>query len=191
MLTVGIDEVGRGCWAGPVVAGAVIMPADFDPQAIHAWRLADSKLLTKRQREAADAEIRQIALAVGLGWVDAPTIDRIGLTMAVRWAMEAALQQIKLSYDEIIIDGNYNFLAGNPKCKSVIKADNDVPAVSAASIVAKVARDRFMADKALVHPGYGFERHVGYGTVFHQEMLKLNGLTVLHRRSFKPVQALL
>ena len=190
-MIVGIDEVGRGCWAGPVVAGAVLLPADFDAATPAAWRLSDSKLLNKRQREAADLGVRQIALAIGLGWVDAATIDRVGITTAVKWAMERALEQISLVYDEVIIDGNYNFLSEHAKTQALIKADASVPAVSAASIVAKVARDNYMAEMAANYPGYGFEKHVGYGTALHLERLKLHGVSQLHRRSFKPVRALL
>jgi ribonuclease HII len=191
MIIVGIDEVGRGCWAGPVVAGAVILPGDFDVSVLTDWKLGDSKLLNKRQRQAADKGIRQIAVAIGLGWVDAATIDRVGLTTAVKWAMERALEQIVQAYDEIIIDGSLNFLADNPKATAIIKADASVAAVSAASIVAKVARDKYMAEMTANYPDYGFEKHVGYGTALHLERLKLHGVSNLHRQSFKPIQALL
>jgi ribonuclease HII len=183
MVIVGIDEVGRGCWAGPVVAGAVILNEPI-------IGLKDSKLLSKKQREKLAAEIQLSALAIGVGWVEPSKVDEIGLTAAVGLAMRRALEQISLTYDEIIIDGNFNFLAGHPKAKAVIKADNTVPAVSAASIVAKVARDNYMAGIAADYPDYGFERHVGYGTALHLERLKLHGVSDLHRRSFKPIQAL-
>jgi ribonuclease HII len=183
MVIVGIDEVGRGCWAGPVVAGAVILNEPI-------IGLKDSKLLSKKQREKLAAEIQLSALAIGVGWVEPSKVDEIGLTAAVGLAMRRALEQISLIYDEIIIDGNFNFLAGNPKAKAVIKADNTVPAVSAASIVAKVARDKYMAGIAADYPDYGFERHVGYGTALHLERLKLHGVSDLHRRSFKPIQVL-
>lgn len=190
-MIVGIDEVGRGCWAGPVVAGAVILPAEFNIAVLTDWKLGDSKLLNKRQRETANVGIRQIAVSVGLGWVDAATIDRVGISMAVKMAMQQALEQISTTYNEIIIDGNLNFLAENPRARAVIKADNSVPAVSAASIVAKVARDRYMAEIIANYPDYGFERHVGYGTALHHERLKQHGVSDLHRRSFKPIAALL
>lgn len=188
MRTVGIDEVGRGCWAGPVVAGAVVLPEDF----IHngKWKLADSKLLSRKQREMADMEIRKIALSIGLGWVDAAELDSIGLTSAVALAMRRALSQIK-NYDEVIIDGQINFLQELPKTRALIKADALIPAASAASIVAKVARDNFMTEAAERYPEYGFDRHVGYGTALHLEKMKLHGLTPLHRHSFKPVKAVI
>jgi ribonuclease HII len=183
MVVVGIDEVGRGCWAGPVVAGAVILA---EPIA----GLRDSKLLSKKQREALAIIIHDQALAVGLGWVDPATIDKQGLTKAVSLAMRQALAQITDAYDRVIIDGNYNFLPGNPKVQTIIKADDSVPAVSAASIVAKVARDKYMKEIAANYPDYGFERHVGYGTALHLQKLKLHGISNLHRRSFKPISAL-
>ena len=180
-MIVGIDEVGRGCWAGPVVAGAVLLSESI-------IGLKDSKKLSKKQREKLDAEIRISAVAFGLGWVPAEEIDKIGLTEAVRLAMQRAMEQITADYEQIIIDGDYNFLSGNPRSEAVIGADNTVPAVSAASIIAKVARDKYMADAALQFPGYGFEKHVGYGTAAHNLALKTLGLTNLHRRSFKPIQ---
>lgn len=181
-MTVGIDEVGRGCWAGPVVAGAVLLHSPIQG-------LRDSKKLTRLARERLDAEIRLRALAYGIGWVEPAEVDAWGLTEAVRVAMHRAFEAITGPYERIVIDGNHNFFADVPKSEAVIAADNIVPAVSAASIIAKVARDRFMADMSLQHPGYGFEKHVGYGTAAHRAAMKLQGLCDLHRRSFKPVQA--
>jgi ribonuclease HII len=184
MITVGIDEVGRGCWAGPVVAGAVILNAPI-------VGLKDSKLLSKKQREAFDVEIRANTHAIGLGWVEAEVIDQIGINAAVKLAMHKAMQQIQVVYDEIIVDGNINYFSENPKAHELIKADSLVPAVSAASIVAKVARDNFMAKVDLQDPGYGFAEHVGYGTAQHIKALKLKGLTIWHRKSYKPIKALI
>lgn len=213
MITVGIDEVGRGCWAGPLVAGAVVLPPRFRTKRGR-LQLRDSKLLTRAQREAWDDYIRRRALAIGLGWIWPQEIDRIGLTAAVRLAMKQALSQIVCAYDEIIIDGSINYLAntnvkgpsshtsrgeygqnGDVKgrtfhIRAVVKADNSVPAVSAAAIVAKVARDRYMSEAAETYPGYGFEQHVGYGTAAHIAGLKLLGACDIHRRSYKPIQAL-
>src|SRR4051812_33535867 len=134
MIIVGIDEVGRGCWAGPLVAGAVVLRRPIEG-------LTDFKLLKKKQREKLAAIIKQEAWAVGLGWVEPAFIDEFGLTAAVRSAMEQALEQISAEYDEIIIDGQLSFLSDYPKTRAVIKADLTIPSVSAASIVAKVARD--------------------------------------------------
>lgn len=184
MITVGIDEVGRGCWAGPVVAGAVILDKPIEG-------LKDSKKLSKKRREELTGIIKQDAKAIGLGWVPAEIIDKIGITKAVALAMQAALDQITAEYDEVIIDGHLNFLPDNLKTKAVVRADDTVPAVSAASIVAKVARDYYMAKIDEEVPGYEFGKHVGYGTALHLEKLKVNGVSKLHRRSFKPMKAMM
>jgi len=189
MLIVGMDEVGRGCLAGPVVAGAVILPEKFRRR--KSWLLKDSKLLTREQREIADQGIRSVALAIGIGWAEASIIDEKGLTYAVRLAMRQALEQITTDYQQIIIDGHYNFLSHDARSITLIKADSKVPAVSAASIVAKVARDNYMREVCSEYPDYGFDRHVGYGTRLHLERLKSHGVSALHRRSFLPVRSLL
>jgi len=183
-MLVGIDEVGRGCWAGPLVAGAVVLGGPISG-------LKDSKKLTKKQREALTLEIQATAVAVGLGWVWPAELDAVGMTQAVRLAMERALAAVNIDYDEVIIDGNINYFADNPKARAIIKADDSVPAVSAASIVAKVARDQYMANLSEQYAGYGFAQHVGYGTAAHAAALKLLGVSDIHRKSFKPIQALL
>lgn len=190
MMQVGIDEVGRGCWAGPLVAGAVILPANFCLEDCPV-ALRDSKKLSKRQREAAAAWIHEYALAVGLGWVWPADIDISGITTSVKRAMEQALTAIAADYDEVIIDGNINYLAGNSKAKAIVKADDSVPSASAASIVAKVARDNYMASLGEQYAGYGFDKHVGYGTAAHIAALKALGVSDIHRLSYKPIRALL
>lgn len=182
MITVGIDEVGRGCWAGPLVAGAVILR---EPIA----GLKDSKKLSKLQREKLTGVIKTEALAIGLGWVWPAELDEHGVTWAVKTAMHRALEEIKIPYDEVIIDGNINYFPEISKAKAVIKADDSVPAASAASIVAKVARDYYMAKIVEKYPGYGFEAHVGYGTAAHIAALKKLGVTNIHRKSYKPIKA--
>lgn len=184
MLVVGVDEVGRGCWAGPLVAGAVLLDQPIPG-------LKDSKQLTRRQREALDAQIRVAALGFGLGWVDPHELDEVGLTEAVRLAMHRAVAAITAPYDAIVVDGNYNFLADDPRSSCLIKADALVPAVSAASILAKVARDKYMAHAALQYADYGFEKHVGYGTAVHMAALLEFGVCDLHRRSFAPIRKIL
>lgn len=183
-MIIGVDEVGRGCWAGPVVAGAVLLSQEITG-------LKDSKKLTKRQREAFAERIVASKAQIGLGWVSPAEVDSLGLTRAVQLAMERAVLQISAPYEEVIIDGNLNFLAHLPKTRSLIKADDTVPAVSAASIVAKVARDNYMAGLAKQYPGYGFEAHVGYGTAAHLASLHKLGVSEVHRKSFKPIRALL
>lgn len=153
--------------------------------------LRDSKKLTKRQREVSAGWIHANALAVGLGWVSPREIDKVGIVRAVGMAMERALSQIPIQFDELIIDGNYNFFPLDPRARAVVKADGSVPCVSAASIVAKVARDDYMAEMAGKYGGYGFEKHVGYGTAAHVAALNNLGVTDLHRRSYKPIRTLL
>lgn len=179
----GIDEVGRGCWAGPLVVGAVILGKEITG-------LTDSKLLNKKSRLELDRQIRASAIFVGLGWVEPKEIDELGLTDSMKLAITRALKDAP-EVSQIVIDGNINYLVEDPKVITQIKADQMVPAVSAASIVAKVARDAYMEKVAKEHPNFGFESHVGYGTKVHREMLATHGVTSLHRLSYKPIQAIL
>ncbi|MEI7539485.1 MAG: ribonuclease HII [Candidatus Saccharibacteria bacterium] len=183
-MILGIDEVGRGPWAGPLVIGAVVLGgAVIDG-------LTDSKKLSKKQRDRLDVEIRAKAVGIGLGWVEAAVIDEIGLSQALILATKLAVEQITVPYHEIIIDGTVNFLAETSKGRYVTtmkKADLLVPSVSAASIVAKVARDNYMELQDEVYPGYGFKNHVGYGTAAHIAAINKLGVTPLHRLSFAPL----
>lgn len=183
-MILGIDEVGRGPWAGPLVVGAVVLGgAEIEG-------LTDSKKLTKKRREALYDMIYEKALGVGLGWVAAHKIDEIGLSAALCLATKRAVEEVQVPYHEIIIDGTINFLAGTGKGDYVTtlpKADLLVPSVSAASIVAKVARDRYMAKQDALYPGYGFAAHVGYGVARHRETIQKLGVTPLHRLSFAPL----
>ena len=168
LAILGIDEVGRGPWAGPLVVGACVL-GDAQIEG-----LTDSKKLTPKKREALAPIIREQA-AVGLGWISAEELDRIGLSQALCKAARAAVKQIKVPFHEIIIDGTVNFLRDTPLASHVQvlkKADLLVPEVSAASIVAKVARDEYMYQLAKKYPGYGFEKHVGYGTAAHKAALE-------------------
>ena len=187
MAILGIDEVGRGPWAGPLVVGACVLgDAQIDG-------LTDSKKLTAKKREALAPIIHEKA-AVGLGWVSAEELDKIGMTAALCKACREAVKQIHVPFHEIIIDGTINFLRDTPLASHVqvlTKADLLVPEVSAASIVAKVARDEYMYKLAEKYPGYGFEKHVGYGTAAHKKALEELGVCPEHRKSFKPITALL
>ena len=183
-MILGIDEVGRGPWAGPLVVGAVVLgTASIEG-------LTDSKKLTKKKREALDILIRRDAAGYGLGWVPAHEIDEIGLSAALRLATIRAVEQVKTPYHEIIIDGTINFLKETTKGQYVTtlaKADLLIQCVSAASIIAKVARDNYMASQDSVYPGYSFRSHVGYGTAAHRSSIDRLGVTPLHRLSFAPL----
>lgn len=197
-MILGIDEVGRGPWAGPLVIGAVILPPYFDanenPLKDQSWQfaLADSKKLSAKKREALSAEILEKAIFTGLGWVSAAEIDQIGLSESLKLATRRAIENLPLdSFSEIIIDGTVNFLKDTPlenKVSVLPKADAKIREVSAASIIAKVARDRYMIELAEKYPGYGFEKHVGYGTATHRAALESLGPCPEHRTSFRPVK---
>ena len=187
-VVVGIDEVGRGCWAGPLLAAAVILnPKQLDFNG-NKWKLLDSKKMSKLQRAVADVQIRKAALSYGIGWVTPSEIDQLGLTKATQLAMRRAIDKVDIPYSRVIIDGNYNYLSNIPMTEALIQADNTIPAVSAASIIAKVARDTYMTEQAALYPGYGFDKHVGYGTKRHIEALMEHGVTPIHRKSYKPIK---
>jgi len=177
-LICGIDEVGRGCLAGPLVAGAVVLPSS--------WRgsLRDSKLLSRPVREQLSGQIIRKSLGYGLGWVDNFEIDELGMTQAVTLAYERALEAMELDVSLIVIDGNYNYLSEYEIAQTLVKADQKVSCVAAASIIAKVARDEFMRKLCDKYPEYCFERNVGYATKIHQEAIRKFGLTDIHRKSF-------
>ncbi len=184
-MLLGIDEVGRGPWAGPLLVGAVILPKSPVIEG-----LTDSKKLSAKKRQKLSQEIKATALAYSLGWVSAEEIDNYGLGQALKTACIRAVEQINLPYEHIVIDGNINFLKDSryDKGVSVIKkADLLVPAVSAAAIVAKVARDNYMSQLALRHPEYHFSTNMGYGTKAHRQAIGRHGVTPFHRLSFKPL----
>ncbi len=180
MITLGIDEAGRGSWAGPLVVGAAILSHPVEG-------LKDSKLLTKIQRQKLYKQIIESS-DYGIGWVMPKDIDNLGLTKSTELAIRRALAQIKSHYDEIIIDGSINFIKDNPKARAVVKADNLFPAVSAASILAKVSRDEYMYKISKKYSNYGFEKHVGYGTSLHKLSIIKHGVCEHHRLSYKPIQ---
>ncbi|MBF1034751.1 MAG: ribonuclease HII [Candidatus Nanosynbacter sp.] len=194
-MILGIDEVGRGPYAGPLVIGACIL-GDWQNSENAEWieKLTDSKKLSAKRREELYVLIKEKALATATGWVSSAEIDEIGLSEALRLATRRAVKQIqktKVPFSEIIIDGTMNFLAGTKLEKYVStlkKGDFLVKEISAASILAKVERDKYMAELDAVYPEYGFGKHVGYGTAAHQKAMEEFGLTPEHRRSFRPVR---
>ena len=194
-MILGIDEVGRGPYAGPLVIGACIL-GDWQNSENAEWieKLTDSKKLSAKRREELYVLIKEKALAAATGWVSSAEIDEIGLSEALRLATRRAVEQIqqtKVPFSEIIIDGTMNFLVGTKLEKYVStlkKGDFLVKEISAASILAKVERDNYMAKLDAVYPKYGFGKHVGYGTAAHQKAMEEFGLTPEHRRSFRPVR---
>ena len=184
-LIAGVDEAGRGPLAGPVAAAAVIL----DPERPIAG-LADSKRLTPFQREALNLEIRDKALAFAVAFASVEEIDRINILQASLLAMQRAVENLGVTPQRVLVDGNR---CPRLACEveAIVRGDCSVPAISAASILAKVARDREMLVLDGAHPGYGFARHKGYPTREHLAALRELGPCVLHRRSFRPVRLLL
>ncbi len=186
MRIIGIDEVGRGSWAGPLLVVAARATATLPDG------LADSKTLSKSRRDLLFDEIK-LTCQLGEGWAEPEEIDSLGLTQATRIAVSRALIMLGPSFDnKIIMDGNYNYCPEeftNVQC--IVGADNIHPIVSAASIYAKVLRDRHMFRIAQLYPAYGFDKHVGYGTHLHELMLRVHGPTAIHRKSYSPVKKLL
>lgn len=184
----GIDEAGRGPWAGPVTAAAVILPPEAEVLAALEG-VRDSKTLSARQRAALVLQIEAVALAVGVGCVTAAEIDALRIVPATRLAMRRALDALALAPDALLIDGLRLPEVDLPQA-AFPRADVYALSVAAASIIAKEARDRWMVEVAEVeYPGYGFAQHKGYGTRAHREALNRLGVCPIHRRSFQPVAA--
>ncbi len=181
MKIVGIDEVGRGSWAGPLVIGAVILNKPI-------VGLKDSKLLTKTERLILYKKIIK-ANYYSTGWVWSWEIDKYGLSKSLFIGANRALKQFNIPYDQILIDGNYNFVK-RANCQTIIRGDIKIPEISAASIVAKVQRDNYMTLIDKIFYGYKFSSNVGYGTKYHQSALRSLGACQIHRYSFKPIKNL-
>lgn len=184
MLVAGVDEVGRGPWAGPVVAAAVILPDKCS------LVLTDSKKLTAAKREALAAQLSQQAL-VSIAEASVEEIDQLNIRQATLLAMRRALDGLPQQPELALIDGRDTLPDLPYPSQAVIKGDDKEPAISAASIVAKVYRDKLMLELAAEFPHYGWESNVGYGTTQHQAGLAEFGITPHHRKSFAPIQKLL
>ncbi len=180
---IGIDEVGRGAWAGPLLVVAARQCRDLPSE------VDDSKVLSRRKREDLIAAITAVC-DVGEGWVSSNEVDTYGLTNAMKLGVERALKAVGARPDEeIIMDGHINYCAPNfVNVQAIIDADATHAIVSAASIYAKVTRDAHMTKLAVEFPNYGFEAHVGYGTKRHSEALASLGVCIHHRRSYKPIK---
>lgn len=175
----GIDEVGRGCLAGPVVAGAVVLPRDWVPDG-----LRDSKLLDPDARERLAEEIRAGAVAWSVAAVSAELIDRLNILRATVLAALLAASRLSVRPDALLLDGGLPLPELGMPCRSMIDADRLCASVAAASVVAKVARDRFMVTMDARYPGYGFASHKGYSCPEHRAAIISLGASPLHRRSF-------
>lgn len=181
---IGVDEVGRGCLAGPVYACAVVFKSDFLSDVV-----TDSKLLSEKRRE----ELYDLILKehqVGIGSASVEEIDNLNILNAALLAMKRAVEALGVSSGHVLVDGNKKIpqLSKTFQQTTVVKGDLRVAPISAASIVAKVTRDRLLKDMAVTYPKYGFELHKGYSTVVHKEAIKLHGPLAVHRRTFAGVK---
>lgn len=174
----GIDEAGRGPLAGPVCAAAVILPPDCDIPGIN-----DSKKLSEKKREALFPVIQEKALAFGIGWATAEEIDRVNILQATFLAMARAVEALPAPADYALVDGNRMPPLPIPG-ETIVKGDATSASIAAASILAKVSRDRLLRRLDEEHPEYGFAKHKGYGTKAHYEAIRKYGLLPEHRRSF-------
>ncbi len=181
----GIDEVGRGCLAGPVVAGAVILPSDWTPAG-----LRDSKLLKPEERERLDAEIRANAVAWAIAAVEPGVIDRINILQATLLATQLAASRLPVRPDVLVFDGSLGLPEVHLPQRVIVDADRLCASVAAASVIAKVARDRLMVEYDAVDPGYGLASNKGYAAPEHRAGLAAHGLTPIHRRTFASVAAI-
>jgi len=188
---VGLDEAGRGPLAGPVVAGAVLIKRDCD---FLVEGINDSKKLSEKQREILYKKIiKNKNIKWGVGIVSEKVIDKINILEATKLAMERALRQAqgkpKLKADFLLLDGNFRLYCATPQ-RAIIKGDQKVISIAAASIIAKVTRDRIMEKFHKKYPQYGFDKHKGYGTALHFKMIKKYGACPIHRKTFYPINAI-
>ena len=184
-LVCGVDEAGRGTWAGPVSAGAVILSPDDIPPGID-----DSKALNEKRREGLAVEIKALALAWGVGFASPEEIETLNILQATGLAMCRAIEAMGVRPRAALVDGNYRFPLPC-EIETVVKGDSLSLSIAAASILAKTARDRIMIEMDATYPGYGFASHKGYNAPIHQAALKAMGPCPIHRRSWAPIRALL
>jgi ribonuclease HII len=183
VMIIGVDEVGRGSWAGPVCVAAVAWPDD-----VIVAGLNDSKQVPAAKRPGIAQIIREHAVSIGIGWGTAQLVDKIGLAKALQLAAQCAVTELGDLQAPIVVDGR-DHLLGDIPAEYVIKADTTVPAVMAASIIAKVARDTYMQELDRQFGRYQFARHVGYGTALHRQLIAEFGPCEHHRLSYAPLKA--
>ncbi len=185
-VVAGVDEVGRGAWAGPVTYAAVVLPSDR-----RVYKLRDSKVLTAPERERLTARLRMVALGIGIGHASNTEIDRLGMSAAMRLAARRAVDALPERPDVLLLDGNWDFLAGYGTVNElVVRGDGRCASIAAASIVAKVTRDRMMVAADDEHPDYAFAANKGYPAPAHLDALARIGPCELHRGSWAPIAAL-
>ncbi|AUG79957.1 Ribonuclease HII [Kitasatospora sp. MMS16-BH015] len=184
-VVVGLDEVGRGAWAGPVTVGAAVTGMRKPPEG-----LTDSKLLTERRREALAPVLADWVQAYALGEASAQECDELGMTAALRLAAVRALEALPVRPDAVILDGKHDYLGGPWRVRTVIKGDQSCVCVSAASVLAKVNRDGLMAELGTDHPAFGFAENAGYPSPVHRAALEEYGPTEHHRLSWSYLDAL-
>lgn len=180
----GADEAGKGSWAGPIVAGAVILAADFPAVAVN-----DSKVLSAKQREKLFVHITRHAVSWSVAVIPHTLIDTKGITHANRLALETAVQKLHIQPQAVLVDA-VKISHGRKPVKAIIDGDAKVLVIAAASIIAKVVRDELMRGQHRLYPEYQFSEHKGYGTANHERLLKKHGLSPIHRRSFRPMAAI-
>ena len=185
-LIAGVDEAGRGAWAGPVAAAAVVLPAGAFIEG-----LDDSKKLTPKERDVLYEEIKKTALYVSFAFSSPEVIDKKNILNATYIAMRKSIKGLENSPDFVLVDGRPAPSFGKFSQISIVKGDSKSISIAAASIIAKVTRDRKMKDYSKIYPEYGFERHKGYGTAFHKKALLAYGPCNIHRKSFRPVRELI
>jgi ribonuclease HII len=185
VLICGVDEAGRGPLAGPVSAAAVILDPDYPIAG-----LADSKKLSERQRDQLAIIIRERALAWAVAYADVGEIDQLNILQATLLAMRRAVLALHIQPQQVLVDGLYCPQTGIPS-QAIVKGDSKVAAISAASILAKTARDALMLELHETYPHYGFADHKGYPTAAHLAALREHGVSIVHRKSFRPVRELL
>lgn len=178
-VVAGVDEVGRGAWAGPVTVAAAVVPVSAPPKG-----LTDSKLLTARRREALAPLLRSWVTGYALGHAQPEEIDALGMTAALRLAAGRALDALPVRPDAVLLDGSHDFLGAPWRVTTVVKGDRACTAIAAASVLAKVERDAMMAELGAAHPRFAFDANAGYPSPVHQEALADLGPTPLHRLSW-------
>lgn len=185
-VVAGVDEVGRGAWAGPVTYAAVVLPSDR-----RMYKLRDSKVLDAPRRQELHDRLRDFALAIGIGHASNQEIDAMGMSAAMRLAARRAMDELPVRPDVVLLDGNWDFLAGyGTHNERIVHGDAYSASIAAASIVAKVTRDTIMAVHAPDHPCYDFASNKGYPSPDHRAALDRHGPCVLHRHSWAPIAAL-